>query len=76
MTNASRQAAYRARLRAAGLSEVRGIFASPDQSLAIRAAAGLVRDGVLDFVAHEGNRWVVECLVDGHRMEFCGKSEA
>ena len=39
MTNAARQAAYRARKAAAGTTEVRGIFAPPADHAAIKEAA-------------------------------------
>lgn len=37
--NAARQAAYRARKRLQGITEVRGIFAPPEHHAAIKAAA-------------------------------------
>jgi len=39
MTNATKQAAYKARKRAAGLSEVRGIWARPEDHEQIKTAA-------------------------------------
>ena len=41
-TTAQRQAAYRARKAAAGLSEVRGIFAHPDDHPPIKKAAARI----------------------------------
>lgn len=43
-TTAERQRAFRAILKQQGLTEVRGIFAKPDQHKAIREAAKRVLD--------------------------------
>ena len=50
-TAAERQRAYRADLRRQGLTEVRGIFAKPDQHKAIKEAAKRVLDTAHKTVA-------------------------
>jgi hypothetical protein len=45
--NAKNVAAYRARRKDAGLSEVRGIFAQPEQHQAIKDAAVAIKAGIM-----------------------------
>lgn len=52
-TNAQRQAAYKARQRAAGLAEVRGIWARPADHAAIKAAAKQISNHTPRYDPHQ-----------------------
>lgn len=50
-TTAERQRAFRAHLKRQGLTEVRGIYAKPDQHKAIKEAARKVTEAAEDHAA-------------------------